>query len=135
MSRLEEEFVFIAGVYGLQVEAREYRFADEVGRKFRFDFAWPDPSEMVAVECDGGIYSGGRHVRPKGYEMDCEKLNLATELGWRVFRFTANALRSNPFRCIEQVKAALAGSSGESLRLANGTRTGTEAISTGTEAV
>lgn len=54
-------------------------------RKWRFDFAWPDLK--VACEIDGGIFSRGRHVNPRGFIADCEKSNAATQLGWRLFRF------------------------------------------------
>lgn len=115
-SALEREFMFYAAAYGLELEEREYAFAESVGRKFRFDFAWP--SHLTAVEIEGGVYSGGRHIRPKGFESDLAKMNLATELGWRVFRFSGNQLRSNPFRCLEQVQGAIDGKPGESLLLA-----------------
>lgn len=73
--------------FGMQ---REVRFAPP--RMFRFDFAWE--RQMVAVEVDGGLYSGGRHTRGSGYEKDCEKGNLALLMGWRVFHFTAKAIKS-----------------------------------------
>lgn len=53
-------------------------------RKFRFDFAWP--GQKVALECEGGIWSGGAHGRGSGIIRDLEKYNLAAELGWRVLR-------------------------------------------------
>lgn len=55
-------------------------------RRWRFDFAWP--ALQLAVEVDGGTWVGGRHNRGAGYERDCEKLNAAALLGWRVLRFT-----------------------------------------------
>jgi very-short-patch-repair endonuclease len=60
---------------------REYQF-----RNWRFDFAWPD--YMLAVEVDGGTWSGGRHTRGAGYERDCIKLNEAALAGWLVLRVT-----------------------------------------------
>jgi very-short-patch-repair endonuclease len=54
-------------------------------RRWRFDFAWLD--QRLAVEVDGGTYSAGRHVRASGFHGDAEKLNAATELGWRILRF------------------------------------------------
>jgi very-short-patch-repair endonuclease len=67
----------------------EHRFHPE--RKWRFDFAWPHL--MVAVEIDGGTWTGGRHTRGTGYEADCEKINEATALGWKVFRFTSSQVQ------------------------------------------
>jgi very-short-patch-repair endonuclease len=62
------------------------------GRRFRFDFAWP--ARLLAVEVDGGTWTGGRHTRGKGYEGDCEKANEAICLGWRVLRVTTAQVSS-----------------------------------------
>jgi very-short-patch-repair endonuclease len=69
---------------------REFRFHPD--RKWRFDFAWPE--KMVAVEVEGGTWSGGRHTTGLGFQKDCEKYNAATALGWRVFRYTSEQVRS-----------------------------------------
>jgi very-short-patch-repair endonuclease len=62
----------------------EYRFAPP--RRWRFDVAFPD--RMLAVEIEGGVWSGGRHTRPTGFLRDAEKYNRAAILGWRLLRFT-----------------------------------------------
>jgi hypothetical protein len=49
---------------------------------------------MVALEVDGGTWSGGRHSRGKGYEEDCRKMNAAAALGWRVFKATREMVSS-----------------------------------------
>jgi hypothetical protein len=54
-------------------------------RKWRFDLAWPD--RMLAAEVDGGVWTAGRHTRGAGFVADCEKMNSALLLGWRVLRF------------------------------------------------
>lgn len=61
----------------------EHRFCE---RKWRFDFAIP--SLMLALEIEGGVWSGGRHTRGKGYQGDLTKYATATSLGWTVFRFS-----------------------------------------------
>lgn len=55
-------------------------------RRWRFDYAWP--SARVALEVDGGTFTGGRHVTGAGYSRDLEKLNTALIMGWRVLRVT-----------------------------------------------
>ena len=74
----------------LDVPKAEYRFLKK--RRFRFDFAWPD--RMIAMEVEGGVWSGGRHTRGKGYSRDLEKYNLAMLHGWKVYRFTTQDVTS-----------------------------------------
>ncbi|ERL60655.1 hypothetical protein X973_06765 [Piscirickettsia salmonis] len=80
---------------------QEYRFHKT--RKWRFDFAWPDLK--IAVEVEGGTYSQGRHTRGKGFEADCEKYNMATESGWRVFRYSTQQV--SQYIAIRQLKRVL----------------------------
>lgn len=63
---------------------REHRVCPH--RNWRFDLAWP--ALKCAVEVHGGVHTGGRHVRGKGFERDREKVNVATLLGWRVLEFS-----------------------------------------------
>jgi len=83
-SKGEELFLSYVIYYGLTVPELEYKFLKK--RRCRFDFAWPD--RMIAMEVEGGVYSGGRHTRGAGYTRDLEKYNLATLHGWNVYRFT-----------------------------------------------
>lgn len=64
------------------VATPEYRFAPP--RKWRFDFAFL--KHMVALEVEGGVWTGGRHTRGSGFVKDMEKYNTAAQLGWRVLR-------------------------------------------------
>ena len=95
-------FLFVWRVLGgdPDVWVREHRFAPP--RRWRFDLAMP--GKMIAVEVDGGTWTGGRHVRGDGYERDCRKLNAATALGWRVWRLTT-AMAADPDE-VEQIMAA-----------------------------
>jgi hypothetical protein len=61
-------------------------------RKWRFDLAYPDI--LLAIEVEGGTWSGGRHVRGKGYEEDARKYNEAALAGWTVLRFTTDMVRT-----------------------------------------
>lgn len=65
---------------------KELRFHDK--RRWRFDYAFP--ALKVAVEVDGGVWSGGRHINPAGYINDMEKLNTAASMGWLVLRITTD---------------------------------------------
>ena len=82
----------------------EYNFDKDIGRKHRFDFAWPE--SMVAVEINGNAWNtkgGGRH----GKDSDLEKMNIAVSLGWRVFQFSPAMIKSDPQRWIDMVKSAI----------------------------
>jgi hypothetical protein len=74
---------------GLPPPEREHRFA--LPRRWRFDYAWP--AHRLALEVEGGVWTGGRHVRGRGYEADCEKYSEAALRGWRVLRVTPAMLR------------------------------------------
>src|SRR5690242_17560209 len=82
----EEQLALQLRVAGLPEPEREHRAFKAHGREFRFDFAWPD--RKLAVEVDGGTWSGGRHNRGAGVRSDCEKSLLAFVDGWRVLRVT-----------------------------------------------
>jgi hypothetical protein len=81
-------FAAVLQAAGLPPPIREYRFAPP--RRWRFDLAWP--SLRLALEIEGGTWTGGRHVRGKGYERDCEKYNAAALAGWTVLRATTAML-------------------------------------------
>jgi very-short-patch-repair endonuclease len=70
---------------GIQIE-KEYKF--HPARRWRFDYAFP--FLMIAVEVDGGVWAGGRHINPAGYINDMEKLNTAASMGWLVLRITTD---------------------------------------------
>ncbi len=74
--------------HGLPDPVAEFKFHPK--RRWRLDFCWPD--YMVAIEIDGAVYTAGRHTRGKGYEGDCEKINAATILGWKVLRASTGQL-------------------------------------------
>jgi len=76
-------------IYGIPEPIEEFKFWP--GRRFRFDYAWPD--RKIAVEIEGGIWTRGRHSRGPGMLSDMEKYNHATKEGWRVFRFTPDDLQ------------------------------------------
>ena len=84
-----DDLAWQAVAIGLPSPLREHRFCD---RKWRFDLAWP--AQMVAVEVDGGAFSGGRHTRGEGFRRDCEKVSVAASLGWRVLRVMPEHIRS-----------------------------------------
>lgn len=61
---------------------KEFRFHPT--RRWRFDYAIL--SHKIALEVEGGVFTGGRHTRSKGFLGDMEKYNEAARLGWTVVR-------------------------------------------------
>jgi very-short-patch-repair endonuclease len=74
-----------ANFKGIEI-VKEFKFHPK--RKWRFDYAFP--FLMIAVEVDGGVWTGGRHINPAGYINDMEKLNTAASMGWLVLRITTD---------------------------------------------
>lgn len=72
---------------------QEYKF--HPNRKWRADFLIT--GTKILIEVEGGIWSGGRHTRGKGYIGDMEKYNSAAMMGFTILRFST-----------EQVKAGVA---------------------------
>lgn len=104
-STLEATFSYLLRALAPDLPEPEAEYRFHPTRKWRFDIAWP--IERVAVELDGGVYSGGRHTRGAGFVKDCEKLNEATVRGWRILRYTTDMLQHEPEIAIAQVRALL----------------------------
>ncbi len=92
---------------GLPEPVRQHRFHPV--RKWRFDLAFP--AHLLAVEVDGGVWINGRHTTGAGYSKDCEKLNEAVLLGWRVLRFTPAMVSDGS--AVQYIEYALQNGSGQ----------------------
>jgi very-short-patch-repair endonuclease len=89
LSAGEEAFALQCRADGLD-PLREYVFHPT--RKWRFDFYFPE--RKLAVEIEGGIWSGGRHSRGAGFESDCYKYNMAAKMRIRVLRYSIGMVMS-----------------------------------------
>ena len=85
---------------GVDVEM-EYKFHPT--RKWRYDYAIL--SKHIAIEVEGGVWTGGRHTRPAGFLGDIEKYNAGALLGWRIFRVTPKGLLTTA--TIDMIKEAI----------------------------
>lgn len=93
-SRMEEELAARIRAACLPEPHRQYPFATDVGRRHRFDFAWPE--WKVAAEVDGGTFMA-KHGVAVGHHSslrDYRKRNLAAKLGWRVLAYRPEMIRS-----------------------------------------
>lgn len=83
---------------GLPDPIPEYQFAK--GRRWRIDWYFELGDRKVALEIEGGIFSGGRHVRGSGFKKDMEKYNAAAAMGILLVRcapkeqFTNDTMRT-----------------------------------------
>ena len=77
---------------------QEFKFHPE--RKWRADFHLI--GKKILIEVEGGIWSGGRHTRGKGYIGDMEKYNAAVMLGYQVIRFSTDQVKSG--HAIQQIE-------------------------------
>lgn len=103
MSAAEDLLQFHLKAAKLPEPVREFKFHPT--RRWRFDFAYP--AHMLGIEVEGGVFSGGRHTRGKGFTEDCAKYNQAAYLGWRVYRFTPDMVKSG--EAVSMIEAALRG--------------------------
>ncbi|HDN9789325.1 TPA: hypothetical protein P2L97_000465 [Aeromonas salmonicida] len=84
----------LAQLVGLPEPTTELVFHPK--RKWRFDYAWEE--QMIALEIHGGIHSGGRHTRGRGFVEDRAKMNEASLLGWMVIEATPEHIKSGQLR-------------------------------------
>jgi very-short-patch-repair endonuclease len=67
------------------------------------DYAWPE--YKVALEIEGGVWTGGRHSNPSGFVGDMEKYNALACAGWRLIRIEPKGLLKAS--TVELIRAAL----------------------------
>ena len=92
-----------------QLDARGIGYERELmlipGRRFRFDFLLAQFALVIEVE--GGTWSGGRHTSGVGFRSDCQKYNMALELGYRVLRYTTDMVtKGEAIAQVERIVAA-----------------------------
>ncbi len=64
------------------------------GKRWRFDYAIFTSTTKIAIEIEGGVYTGGGHIRSLGFIKDIEKYNTATKLGYKLLRITGTDARN-----------------------------------------
>lgn len=92
-AELAGQFVAMCRRFGIPRPELEYQFAAPE-RRWRIDFAWPD--QRIALESEGGLWTGGRHTRGAGFMADIEKYNHLAMQGYRLFRVVPAQLTEYP---------------------------------------
>lgn len=82
---------------------QEFKFHPD--RKWRADFLIT--GTKILIEVEGGIWSGGRHTRGKGYIGDMEKYNSAAMMGFTVLRFSTEQVKSG--MALKQIELLIKG--------------------------
>lgn len=101
--KLRAGFLQLLTIAGIPQPVLEYRFHPV--RQWRLDAAWPEA--LVGVELQGGTFTGGSHVQGVRYANDCDKLNAAQALGWRVLWFTVYHIERKGLQALEPLEALL----------------------------
>ncbi|MFV5466179.1 DUF559 domain-containing protein [Acinetobacter towneri] len=98
------EAALIQQLRALKIEfVQEFKF--HTSRKWRADFHIKNTKLLIEIE--GGIWSGGRHTRGKGYIGDMEKYNAATMMEFQVLRFSTDQVTSG--FAIKQIEGLVKG--------------------------
>lgn len=94
-----DEFLLLLKENKLPLPVKEYKFCKE--RRWKFDYCWIKPK--IAIECEGGVWSGGRHNRGSGFIKDMEKYNKAALLGWKVLRYTPEQMQNEAINDLKEI--------------------------------
>lgn len=87
--------------FGLPRPTPEYRF--HATRKWRIDYYFEANGRKVGLEVEGGIWTGGRHTRGKGFSGDMEKYNEAAAMGITILKVTpAELLKLETFKLVKR---------------------------------
>jgi hypothetical protein len=96
----EDALEWAIKAHGFPAFVRELRFAQSIGRRWRFDFAWPEWKLALEVEglavrrLHGELVVQGRHASITGMREDMHKYNAAAVLGWSVLRAEQAMIKS-----------------------------------------
>ena len=71
---------------------------------YRIDYGIEGETERIAIELDGYAFHSSRVA----FSADRLRQNDLTTQGWKVIRFTYDAIRSDTARCVMQIQSALA---------------------------
>lgn len=95
-------FTAACAAYGLPEPTPEFMFHPT--RKWRIDWYFEVDGKRVGLELEGGVWSGGRHIRPQGFIADMEKYNAMSAAGIILLRVeTRHAMRAATFQLVKNI--------------------------------
>jgi hypothetical protein len=111
--------------HGIDLEA-ELRFDPD--RDWRFDFTVSDPNPYIkiAIEVQGGIWTGGAHARGAGVQRDMQKYSTAASQGWLILLVQPSDICMDD--TLELVKATVANRQREIQEVKNDHTNGVEEV-------
>ena len=83
-------FARLCEASGLPAPIPEYKF--HATRKWRIDYYFEINGKRIALEVEGGVWTGGRHTTGKGFMADMEKYNAISAAGIVLLRTTPDRL-------------------------------------------
>ena len=102
---VKKERVVSEGEALLSQHLRAHKISFEQEFQFNADRKWRADFHLIGmgilIEVGGGIWSNGRHTRGKGYLGDMAKYNSAQGLGYQVYRYSTEQVKSG--LAIEQI--------------------------------
>jgi very-short-patch-repair endonuclease len=101
-SGLEVEMELLLRRYRLPPPTRQHPWACRDGIVLHPDLSYPEAN--LVIECEGFRWHGAMHQR---WERDIERVNLLTEAGVTVLRFTVTDVRRRPRRTAQRIAARL----------------------------
>lgn len=101
-------FNSLCRAHGVPEPDHEFKF--DAKRKWRIDYFWGNSGKPVAMEVQGAIFTGGRHVRGAALVREHEKLNHMAIAGIRVLFVTPKQLETGEaFELVRQALSTLTG--------------------------
>ena len=93
MSYLEDRFENWLTQNGIEFVKE---FKPVLSRRYRCDF-YLEKYNLI-IEIEGGTFSPkARHQHGMGFVKDCDKYNLLSSLGYKIFRFTTQHVNENNY--------------------------------------
>lgn len=87
----------------------EHIFAKSIKRKWQTDFYFERGNIKLALEIEGGAFTGGRHTRGTGFMTDMEKYNHYAVFGIALLRFTPTQIQKHPVSISVIIEQILSG--------------------------